>query len=584
MSRTESLFSQFPAIEATLWKQRVLDELRGADYSKIVWKSPDGFTMEPWYNRQTALPALEVPFRRTTNRWRICRRIPLSRLAADPGLLEEAFRSGSDAIEFVFDGSNATDDKATLLAALRETDLSRIAIYCSGAIEAPSALLAQLMQLPGFASNPGALLCPPSGTIDQLMALVPAEPGNSPFRTIAIDTVRFHEEGATIVQELAFTLAAISDCLAALTATGIDAAAAAGQIETIIACGTSHFPEMAKLRALRAMWPQLLEAYGVTPDNRPEPQLYVRASLRSFSLLDPYTNILRLSTEALSAILGGCDTLQLSPFDPAGSVPAEGAERITGNIQLLFREESALDRVIDPGAGAWYIETMTTTLCREAWKLFQSIEAEGGLRLAEKNGTIAAMISPAAEARRKATDNRRRTLIGINRYTVPPSSEVIAAIPAATASFKANGYEQLRLRMIAHASAGGAIPKAALWLHGEPSKSFRIAAFAEDFLRSGGFEVMPAVTLDTVTCNCRTLLREEPDIVVLCWSGDSDLASVPSICEVIQELRKETIIIMASKPPENAEALLKSGLDRFIHLGSDAFADLLSLQHKTGVL
>lgn len=584
MSRTESLFSHFPSVEAPIWKQRVIDELRGADYSKIVWKSPDGFAMEPWYNRQTALPAVEVPFRRTTNRWSICRRIHLSRLAADPLLLEEAVAAGADAIEFVFDGTDTPADTATLVATLREIDLARIAVYCSGAIEKPSALLWQLMQLPGFASNTGALLCPPTGTLDELKTLVPAEPGISPYRTIAIDTLRFHEEGATIVQELAFTLAAISDCLATLTGAGIDATAAAGQIETVLACGTSHFPELAKLRALRAMWPHLLEAYGVTPENRPEPRLFVRASLRSFSVLDPYTNLLRLSTEALSAILGGCDTLQLSPFDPAGSVPEDIAERITGNIQLLFMEESSLDHVIDPGAGSWYIETMTATLCREAWKLFQQIEAEGGLRLAEANGTIAAMITPAAEARRKATDSRRRTLVGINRYTVPPSSEVIAAITPETASAVPNGYERLRLRMIAHTSSGGTIPRAALWLHGDPSKSFRVAAFAEDFLRSGGFEVLPAVTLDPVTCNCRTLLRSELDIIVLCWSGESDLDTVPMICAVIQELRKESIIVMAAKPPENAEELLKAGLDRFIHLGSNAYADLLSLQHKTGLL
>jgi methylmalonyl-CoA mutase len=557
----------------------VLEELKGADYSIIVWKTPEGFDMEPWYNRHTAAPAPQVPFQRTSNRWRICQQIAVDRLLDDPSFLDDAIAGGADAIELCFGGVPENAELERLLSALQAVDLSKIALYFSGAIYDPAALCERLATLPGFASNSGALL------YDALTAGANAAlplPPHPEFRTLAVDTVRFHEAGATITQELAIALSGVSDCLSRMTEAGVDAAEAASAIEIVFAVGTSHFPELAKLRALRAMWPQLLAAYGVPEDATPEPRLFVRSSIRSISVLDPYTNILRLSTEALSAILGGCDTLQLAPFDPAGSVNAELSERITRNIQLLLRDESNLDRVIDPAAGSFYIETMTAQLCREAWRLFQQIEAEGGLSVAEANGTIAAMIAPAASARRKALNTRRRTLVGVNRYTVPPSAEVIATLQ--TGARKAEEFEKLRMRMISHVVAGGSTPRAALWLHGDPSKSLRVAAFAEDFLRSGGFEVLPAVTLDPETCNCRVLLRAEPDIVVFCWSGESDLASVSKVCETIQELRKETIIVMASKPPENAEALLKAGLDRFIHLGSDACADLLSLQHKTGVL
>ncbi len=579
MSRTESLFSCFPSVDATLWKQRVLEELKGADYSKIVWKTPEGFAMEPWYNRHTAAPAPGVPFGRSTNHWRICQQIAVERLLDDPAQLDEAIAGGADAIELHFAGVPEPAEAEQLLEALRNVELAHVALYFSGAIGDPAALLERLAPLPGFASNSGAVL------FDALTAepdsALPLPP-HSGFRAIAVDTVRFHEAGATITQELAFALAGVSDCLSRLTGAGVDAAEAAAAIEIVFAAGTSHFPELAKLRAFRAMWPQLLTAYGVPSDAMPAPRIFVRSSIRSISALDPYTNILRLSTEALAAILGGCDTLQLAPFDPAGSVNTELAERITRNIHLLLRDESSLDRVIDPAAGSFYIETMTASLCREAWKLFQQIEAAGGLRAAEASGSVSAMIALAADARRKAVNTRRQTLVGINRYTVPPAAEVVAALQKGAG--KAEAFEQLRMRMIARAAAGGATPRAALWLHGDPAKSLRVAAFAEDFLRSGGFEVMPAVTLDPKTCNCRALLREEPEIVVFCWSGESDLDSVSKVCATIQELRKETVIVMAAKPPENAADLLKAGLDRFIHLGSDAYADLLSLQHKTGVL
>lgn len=578
MSRTESLFSCFPSVDATLWKQRVLDELKGADYTKIVWKTPEGFDMEPWYNRHTAAPTAEVPFQRASNRWRICQQITVDRLLDDPSLLDDAIAGGADAIELCIGGVPENAELEQLLTALQTVDLTQVALYFSGAIYDPAALLERLATLPGFASNSGAMLFDALSALDTKLPMPP----HPEFRTLAVDTVRFHEAGATITQELAIALSGVSDCLSRMTEAGAESAEAAAAIEIIFAAGTSHFPELAKLRAFRAMWPQLLAAYGVPADAMPKPRIFVRSSIRSISTLDPYTNILRLSTEALSAIVGGCDTLQLAAFDPAGSVSKEFAERITRNVQLLLRDESSLDRVVDPAAGSFYIETMTASLCREAWTLFQQLEAEGGLMQAEAKGTIAAMITPAANARRKSINTRRRTLVGINRYTVPPSAEVVAALQKGAGN--AEEFEKLRMRMVAHVAASGSTPKAAIWLHGDPSKSLRVAAFAEDFLRSGGFEILPAVTVDPKTCNCRTMLRAEPDIVVLCWSGDSDLAIVPTICATIQELRKETIIIMAAKPPENAEALLKAGLDRFIHLGSDAYADLLSLQHKTGVL
>ncbi|TNJ38452.1 methylmalonyl-CoA mutase [Chlorobaculum thiosulfatiphilum] len=585
MNDTESLFSGFPAVDHEQWKSKVIDELKGAEFSKIVWKTPEGFEMEPWHNRHTAVrPAPEAPFRRSTNRWRICQQIAVERLLDDPALLDEALTGGAEAIELRFEGVPESAEVVRLLEALRSLELAKTALYFSGAIGDPAALLDALAALPGFAANSGAVLFDALASRDGALPLPTADMRHSGFRTIAVDTVRFNEAGATITQELAFALAGASDCLSRLTEAGADASEAAAAIEIVFAAGTSHFPELAKLRALRAMWPQLLAAYGVAADAMPEPRLFVRSSTRSISALDPYTNLLRLSTEALAAILGGCDTLQLAPFESAGSVSPEFAERITRNIHLLLREESNLGHVVDPAAGSFYIETMTAALCREAWALFQQIEAVGGLRAAEASGRVAAMIAPAAEARRKAIDTRHRTLVGINRYTVPPAAEVVAAIQRYSDATKSSGYEQLRRRMIAHVAAGGATPRAALWLHGEPSKSQRVAAFADDFLRSGGFEVLPSVTLDPETCNCRALLREEPDIVVFCWSGESDLASVAKICETIQELRKETIIVMAAKPPENAAELLRAGVDRFIHLGSDARADLLSLQHKTGVL
>jgi methylmalonyl-CoA mutase len=584
MSQAEPLFSGFPAVDGNKWKSRVLEELKGADYSKIVWKTPEGFAMEPWYNRQTALPSPAVPFDRTSNRWRICQQITVTNPATDSDAAKAALSGGADAIEFLFN-DEVKLDAAALGLLLQHIDLAQVPVYFSGAIGDAVSLLENLSGLPGFASNTGAIL---HDALAEHQATIPfAAPGLRPagFRTLAVGTTCFHKAGATITQEIAIVLAGVSEYLSRLTDEGIAAAEAAAALEIVVAAGTSHFPELSKLRALRAMWPQLLEAYGVPASSCPEPRIFVRTSSRSASVLDPYTNILRLSTEAVSAILGGCDTLQLDSFDPSGSVSTELSSRITRNIHLLLKEESGLDRVVDPAAGSFYIDTMTAMLCREAWKLFQEIETAGGLLQSESSGMIAAMIVPAAEAQKKAIHTRKRSLIGINRYTVPPTADVIdAALKTDGQTSEALSFEQLRLRVLANTIRTGSTPLAALWLHGEAPKSLRVAAFAEDFLHCGGFDVAPGLTLDLVTKSCRTILQDEPDIVVFCWTGEDDLGSVPAICATIQELRKETIVIMAAKPPENAGELLKAGLDQFIYTGCDAYASLLSLQHKTGVL
>lgn len=578
MSLAEPLFSGFPAVGPAAWKSRVLEELKGADYAKIVWKTPEGIAMEPWYNRSNAAPFPGVPTARRTNRWRICQQIAVINAAQGAAAAAEAIAGGADAVEFRLADPSLVS--ASSLASLTGgIDLSKVAIFFSGSIGDASALLGNLLTIPAFASAAGAILN--DSSCASLLAVARRPAG---FRTLCVNTERFHDAGATITQELAFALAEASDLFDRASGRGIDAATAAAAIGVVFCAGTSHFPELAKLRAFRAMWPQLLSAWGI--GDATEPELFVRSSRRSSSLLDPYTNILRLSTEAVSAILGGCDTLQLSSFDALGAVSPELAERITRNIHHLLREESGLDRVADPAAGSCYIDTLTEALCREAWKLFQEIEASGGLQKAEADGRIAAMVAAAAEARQQAIHARKRSLIGINRYTVHPSPEVVSAVEAnpGQAGKAAQEFEQLRLRMLAHSSKGAATPKVALWLHGDASKSRRVAAFAEELLRTGGFEVMAPMELSLETKSCRAITNGEPDIVVLCWAGEEDLASLPPILATMQELHKETLVIMASKPPENATDYLKAGLDRFIHLGSDAYACLLSLQHKTGVL
>ena len=224
-----------------------------------------------------------------------------------------------------------------------------------------------------------------------------------------------HECGATAVQELAYALAEGVGALAAQIEAGQTAADAASRIQFVFGVGSNYFFEIAKLRAARLLWSQAVSAFSVD-GGACRMRIHAVTALENKSVCDPWTNLLRCTTEALSAILGGCDSLTVRSF--------HFPERLAENIQLVLKEEAHLDKVGDPAGGSYYIESLTASLAREAWTLFQQVEAAGGYAAAKTSGSIDAALKQSQDARTKAVSSRRRTLVGVNNY--PNLNEKIA--------------------------------------------------------------------------------------------------------------------------------------------------------------
>ena len=186
-----------------------------------------------------------------------------------------------------------------------------------------------------------------------------------------VDASRFHEAGATAVQELACAIAEGSDRLAAAS----DAAAEAASLTFVFSIGSNYFMEIAKLRAARMLWAQAVTAFAPEAGEAARMRIHARTALANKSIFDPYTNLLRVTTEALAAAIGGCDSMEV--------VPARFSARMARNVQLILKEEAHLYAVSDPAGGAYYVESLTDSLAREAWALFQQIEAQGGFALAQ---------------------------------------------------------------------------------------------------------------------------------------------------------------------------------------------------------
>jgi methylmalonyl-CoA mutase len=587
-SRPDSLFSEFPAVSRAEWKNKAIAELKEKSYETIIWHTPDGFDLEPWHSHEENAQRLDLPPDRVVNSWKNCHRITVH----DPKSANEAalksFELDAAAIEFLITNPDhcSADNLSKLLAGIKT---AAVAIYFSGNLPPVAELLETLAAIEGFTISSGGILATiPAASKEDDLELFRLGASLPSFRFLAVDTIPFHDKGSTAVQEIALALASVSDYLHRFLQAGIPADRILSAMEIILPVGSSHFTELAKPRALRYLFQHLLKAYGASGSTLPA--LFARTSERNHSLLDPYTNVLRLTTEAVSAILGGYDTLQLGVFDSGLSVKEEIAERITGNIHLILKEEASLDRVVDPAHGSHYIEAMTRKLAESAWSIFKEIETAGGMAKAIDCGIIEAKIADAAAIRQKSLDNRKKTLIGINRYPWPLTTEqeehideLEAAIEKRPEGNETAGYELVRLKSRSYSIKSGRTPSIFIWMQGNPAISFQQAAFAEDFFKCGGFEIAGRATLPLEESSYSTVLQNKPDIVVLCIAEKDPVPTAETIAERLRILGGDIITVMAGKPPEQKERLFAAGLDSFIYTGVNVLEMLKSYQRKTGV-
>jgi len=377
----------------------------------------------------------------------------------------------------------------------------------------------------------------------------------------AIRADQLHEAGAHAVQELGYALAEGVERLIRLTET-MSVDEAARQIEFVYAVGSNYFFEIAKLRAARMLWAQAVAAFGPESTESCSARIHARTSRLNKSVYDRHTNLLRVTTEAMSAVIGGADTLYVEPF---GFAP-----RLARNVQYVLREESHLDAVADPAGGSYYIEVLTDSLAAHAWKLFQSVEAQGGHSRAASDGVIEKSIGETRSARGKAVSSRRRTLVGVNNYPnvneKVPGAEATAMADAATRL--AEPFEQIRARTAAHAAATGRYPKVLLLKRGDLKMRMARANFCFNFLGCAGFDLVDS----------EEYAGTDADLIVLCSSDAEYLPLAQEVCAAVA-----VPVLVAGNPKDQIEALKAAGIQGFLHIGSDAVQTLTEWQTRLGM-
>ncbi len=494
-------FDEFPGPTADEWRAAAVASLAGQPFEKLISPSYEGIPIRPLYRREdtadltfTGTVPGRSPFVRGATAagnlaggWGIAQalnhgrqadfnRAPLAGLergqTALTMLLDGPTRSGLDPTDAPFDAvgrdglSLAIFDDAE--EALHGVHLSGVTLVVhAGASAVP--LLALLAARQRHYDRPsdelaGCVAADPLGVLaeegtlplsladayDHMAQAAHWAAGAAPdLATVAVRSDIYHDAGANAVQELACSLATGVTYMRAMTARGLDAAIAARAIHWHVAIGGRFFTEVAKLRAARLLWAQVIEAFGApTGDESAALHIHARTARRNKTAIDPHVNMLRATTEALAAAIGGADTICVTPFDEPLGTPDDFSRRIAHNVQIILQEESHLTKLIDPGGGSYAVETLTDQLAHEAWALFQEIERQGGMAAALESGFVQSSVAAVADRRAAALAKRRDVLVGVNQFAnpaekprppAPPADETIYAERAAQlAAHRAN--------------------------------------------------------------------------------------------------------------------------------------------------
>jgi methylmalonyl-CoA mutase len=244
------------------------------------------------------------------------------------------------------------------------------------------------------------------------------------FNSISISGYHMQEAGATLVQELAFTLADGREYVRAAIAKGLDVDDFAGRLSFFFAIGMNFFMEAAKLRAARLLWSRIMAEFEPKKASSSMLRTHCQTSGVSLQEQDPYNNIIRTAYEALSAALGGTQSLHTNSFDEAIALPTEFSARIARNTQLILQHETGVTKVVDPLAGSYYVESLTSELAETAWALIEEVEALGGMTKAIDTGLPKRLIEEAATRRQAAVDRGEEVIVGVNKYRLPEEADI----------------------------------------------------------------------------------------------------------------------------------------------------------------
>ena len=613
-TKREKLFTEFPPVPTEKWEEVITADLKGADYErKLVWKTGEGFNVRPYYRAENlegikflGSQAGEFPYVRGTrahNRWRVHQTVSvvcpkeanaeaLKILNAGVDSLgfciaSEAFTAADldtllgeiciPAVQLTFCGQKTADVAELVLAKIEKEGIAKEDVRIAFCIDP----LVKGLSTKGDFCSPNGEKC-----FARIAELIRKTKEYKHIRVVTVSGQIFGNSGSTIVEELAFVLSAGHDYLVRLMDAGLTIEEAARKLRFSFSVSSNYFMEIAKFRAARMLWANIVKGYGPAKNCACKMQIHAETSKWNQTVYDPYVNMLRGTTEAMSAAIGGVYSLEVTPFDASFENPTEFSKRIARNVELLLKHESHFDQVVDPAGGSYYIENLTQSIAAEAWKLFLEIEEKGGYTEAYKAGFIAERIKASAAAKDKNIATRRQILLGANQY--PNFTEVAGKeITAESVTRKqaegnvlvpyrgAMAFEEMRL----HVDRSGKEPKAFMLTCGNLGMARARSQFSCNFFACAGIKVIDNTYFKSIEEGVKAALESKAQIVVVCASDDDYAEAAPKI----KELLGGKAILVVAGAPACAPELEAQGITNFINVKSNVLETLKFYLKEMGI-
>ena len=614
----EKLFSEFKAPTRQEWLDKIQVDLKGADFNKrLVWRTNEGFDVPPFYRREdvlnldtpNSLPG-EFPYvrgnKKNCNCWYVRQDILADDAKTANAKALDLLKRGVDSLGFKISGDNVNAEFVETL--LDGIDCEAVELNfntCKRHTLELAQILAEYFDKKGCdkAKVNGSLDWDPMEKIvmkghdvTPILSLAPriveTLKDYPRFRCISVNAVSLNNAGAYIVQELGYALAWGNEYLNMLTEAGVDADMAASKITFNMGISDNFFMEIAKFRAARMLWAEIVKKYS--PKNETSCMMCVNAvtSKYNMTLFDSYVNLLRSQTESMSAALAGVHSIVVTPFDAVYETPNEFSERLARNQQLLLKEESHFDKVVDPAAGSYFVEELTTSLANEGWKIFLNVEENGGFLEAVKKGLVQDDVNATNAKRHEAAAKRKEFILGTNQF--PNFTEKSegkrplgctcscggghkheAAFKAIETTRLAADYEDLRLKV----EESGKTPVAFMLTIGNLAMRQARAQFSCNFLACAGYKVVDNLGFNTVEEGVDAALKAGADIVVLCSSDDEYAEyAVPAF----KYLDGRAMFVVAGAPACMDE-LKAAGIENFIHVRCNVLETLKEYNAKLGI-
>lgn len=611
----ERLFSDFAPVTTEKWMEKVTADLKGADFEKkLVWRTNEGFKVKPFYRMEdleglkttNALPG-EFPYLRGTkknnNEWLVRQEIKVENPAEANAKALDILNKGIDSLSFRVKAKEL--DAAYLETLLKDICAECIELNfstCQGHVVELACLLVAYFQGKGYDLSKlrGSINYDyfnkmltrgkeKGDLVETAKALLEATAELPLYQVINVTPLTLNNAGAYISQELGYALAWGNEYLNLLTEAGVPAAQVARKMKFNFGISSNYFLEIAKFRAARMLWANIVASYDAEDKEAAKMHIHAETSSFNLTLFDAHVNLLRTQTEAMSAALAGVDSMTVVPFDKAYETPNDFSERMARNQQLLLKEESHFDKVIDPAAGSYYIENLTASIAQQAWNLFLAVEEEGGFYAALKAGKVQAAVNESNTARHAAVAKRREVLLGTNQF--PNFTEKAGEkrpleaacccghgnacekdVPTLNFDRAASEFEALRLET----ETSGKRPKAFMLTIGNLAMRQARAQFSCNFLACAGYEVIDNLGFPTVEEGVEAAMKAGADIVVLCSSDDEYAEyAVPAF----QALAGRAMFIVAGAPACMDE-LKAAGIENFIHVRVNVLETLREYNKK----